>query len=197
MVSQGIYKRAIKRCLRIGLSALSKPLLVPGGGAGEIMWSTLWSSVGHALLFPTSSSWPCSLIPPLLLPVVSHIVAKIHDRLEHRGSSVLLNVASLCHKISISYLVPPLRLIASNHSCHDASLKTAREQNRLLLLWQTNVKSSTWTMSQGFVLALRGSFLAEPFAFRDAFAHGVVCSSHQFWQGKGRGEERRKTCKIT
>lgn len=169
--TSSIYTRMLKRCLVIACSALEGTdaegngagCVIPGAGAGEMGWSSLWTGVAQELHSAGSSK------SQGYVQLTATIAERIGQHLQRFvGSSgpaltlLLMQSEQVCTAVADAYRQPPRMLLA-------ATLPATSDVNRALLLWPLD---GGWVSSPGDAASLA--------SFKDPFNVGIVTSARAF-----------------
>ena len=207
----GVYSRLLRRCLLTAVSTLESEegdaknmtnsddgndnevenvgggmgaCIVPGAGASEMLWSSLWSQVADELKNNTgvgTGGHNANAIQPLhaLARLLSQrLSARLQGLLGSTGpaqGSATLRLAALCRALSSAYLQLPL-LLLRNHSGAGAGEHSLQ---RLLLHWRSSQIQNG--QGRGWITFVGAQHTGNLAALENCFQYGVVGSARQFW----------------
>jgi hypothetical protein len=167
--TRSIYTRMLRRCLVIACSTLEgadaegtgASCIMPGGGAGEMDWSSLWTSVAQDL---RSTGTLAEGLPVIIAQLIrQHLGQRLVCNSGSALTLLLIQSAEVCAAIADAYQQPPRMLLA-------ATISPPSVVNRALLLWNDT--------SRGWISSGEEGTLA---SFTNSFDAGVVTSARAFF----------------
>jgi len=169
--TSSIYTRMLKRCLVIACSALEgidaegngAGCVLPGAGAGEMVWSSLWTGVAQELHSTGSSKsqWHGQLTTTIAERIRQHLQRFVGNS-GPALTLLLLQSEQVCAAVADAYQQPARMLLA-------ATLPPTSDVNLNLLLWP---RDGGWVSSPGDASSLA--------SFKDPFDAGIVTSARAF-----------------